>query len=94
MPDSAVAHARVIAVDELGTLIEHQRSDGYRGVGPTVRDGVIGPGDIATAGDLPSGRTDEQARGAYRVRRGDDDALFGYADQHALGSGLVQGACW
>jgi ferredoxin len=58
----------------LGTL----RSRGYRVVGPTLRDGAIVYDDLETAADLPAGWTDDQDGGTYRLRRRNDDALFGY----------------
>ena len=35
--------------------------------------------EVASASDLPIGWTDEQDGGTYRLRRRDDEALFGYA---------------
>ena len=69
----------VIAVAELDTLLSALRSDGWRVLGPTLRDGAIAHGELRTAADLPAGWTDEQAPGSYRLRRRDDGALFGYA---------------
>jgi sulfhydrogenase subunit beta (sulfur reductase) len=51
---------------------------GYRVVGPTVRDGAIVYGDLATESDLPIGWIDRQEAGRYRLERRDDAALFGY----------------
>jgi sulfhydrogenase subunit beta (sulfur reductase) len=51
----------------------------YTIVGPTVRDGAIVYDEIRAAADLPVGWTDEQNGGHYRLRRRDDEALFGYA---------------
>jgi ferredoxin len=51
---------------------------GYRPVGPTLRDGHFIYGDLLTAGDLPAGWTDEQEPGSFRLKRRDDQALFGY----------------
>ncbi|OHB77252.1 MAG: sulfite reductase subunit A, partial [Planctomycetes bacterium RBG_16_59_8] len=36
-------------------------------------------GEIRSVEDLPRGWTDEQEKGLYRLRRREDDALFGYA---------------
>jgi sulfhydrogenase subunit beta (sulfur reductase) len=52
---------------------------GYRIVGPRVRDQAIVYDEISSAEDLPIGWTDEQDGGHYRLRRRDDEALFGYA---------------
>lgn len=69
----------VIDLGGLEALLALLRERGHRVVGPTVRDGAIVFGDIATLEDLPRGWTDEQAPGHYRLRRRDDEALFGYA---------------
>jgi sulfhydrogenase subunit beta (sulfur reductase) len=77
-----VTHRRHVSYllerDALDTLLEAIRRRGFRLVGPTVRDGAIGYDDINGAGDLPAGWTDEQEAGSYRLRRREDDALFGY----------------
>jgi len=68
----------VFAASELGRLIEAVARRGYAVLGPTVRDGAIVYDQIESAQDLPAGWTDEQAPGHYRLKRRDDDALFGY----------------
>jgi sulfhydrogenase subunit beta (sulfur reductase) len=68
----------VMARDSLDKLLEVLRRRGFRLVGPTVRDGAIAYDDITSSADLPAGWTDEQDGGCYRLRRRDDDALFGY----------------
>ncbi len=68
----------VITPEGLGGLIDGLRADGFRVVGPKMRDGAIIYDDIETISDLPAGWTDEQDGGHYRVRRRDDAALFGY----------------
>ena len=52
---------------------------GYEVIGPKLRDGAIVYGQLDSAGDLPAGWTDEQAPGQYRLKRREDQALFGYA---------------
>ncbi len=47
-------------------------------VGPTVRDGAIVYREIDGADDLPVGWREEQEAGTYRLRRRDDDAVFGH----------------
>jgi sulfhydrogenase subunit beta (sulfur reductase) len=54
------------------------RDAGYRTIGPTVRDGAIVYGEIATESDLPIGWTERQEAGTYRLERRSDAALFGY----------------
>jgi ferredoxin len=70
---------KVILEDEdfqqlLGVLQER----GYCVVGPTVRDGAIVYDELRSAEDLPRGWTDEQEGGTYRLKRRQDEALFGY----------------
>jgi ferredoxin len=74
-----MAERVVLDRDALDGLIEALRGRGYSVVGPTVRDGAIVYGEISSTADLPGGWTDEQEAGTYRLRRRDDDALFGYA---------------
>jgi ferredoxin len=69
----------VITRDGLAALLAALHADGFRVIGPTVRDDAIVYDDVATVDDLPAGWTDEQDGGRYRLKRRDDDALFGYA---------------
>ena len=52
---------------------------GYQLVGPAVREGAIVYEELNSVADLPSGWTDEQDGGHYRLKKRDDDALFGFA---------------
>ena len=70
---------RVIARADLDHLLAAIARRGFRLIGPTVHDGAIVYDDIWTSADLPAGWTDEQDGGHYRLRRRDDEALFGYA---------------
>lgn len=69
----------MVARSELDVLLKSLATDGYQIVGPTVKDDAIIYGHIGSTRDLPVGWTDEQAGGRYRLRRREDDALFGYA---------------
>jgi len=68
----------VLRRDDLDRLLDAIRRRGFRLVGPVVRDGAICYDDISSAADLPAGWTDEQDAATYRLRRRDDQALFGY----------------
>jgi sulfhydrogenase subunit beta (sulfur reductase) len=70
---------RVIERADFDALLGALAARGYTIVGPTVRDKAIVYDEIATATDLPVGWTDEQDAGRYRLKRRDDEALFGYA---------------
>ncbi len=68
----------VLDVAGLQALIDLLRHDGWAVVGPTVADGVIGPGEIESVDDLPRGIGDDQDGARYRLRERGDDALFGF----------------
>jgi sulfhydrogenase subunit beta (sulfur reductase) len=76
---SQLADAAVITLDALDVLLTLLQEDGYRVVGPTVRDGAIVHGELRALADLPRGVGDEQGPGSYRLVDRDDEALFGYA---------------
>lgn len=59
----------------IATLIER----GYRVVGPKLSDNAIVLGELNSADDLPRGWGVDVAPGQYRLRRRDDDALFGHS---------------
>ncbi len=63
---------------ELDKLIGILVRDGFKVVGPTIRDGAITYEEIESTRQLPVGWTDEQEAGKYRLKRRDDDNLFGY----------------
>ncbi len=70
-----------VTIDRAGLdgLLGVLRERGFAVVGPTVRDGAIVYDEIGGCEDLPAGWTDEQDGGSYRLRRREDEALFGYA---------------
>jgi sulfhydrogenase subunit beta (sulfur reductase) len=68
-----------IEQDGLQQIIDALAGQGYRVIGPTVRDGAIIYDTIARLDELPVGWTDQQDGGRYRLERRDDAALFGYA---------------
>ena len=69
----------VLSAESFDSLLGVLRDDGYRLVGPIVRNGAIVYEELRDAADLPVGWTDEQAPGSYRLTRRDDEALFGFA---------------
>ena len=70
---------RVIDVAALDVLVAALSARGYTVVGPTVRDGAIVYDELDSAAALPTGWTDVQDGGFYRLERRDDEARFGYA---------------
>ncbi len=65
-------HGLQALVDVLGGM-------GFTVLGPTVRDGAVVPGRVASIDDLPRGWGDRQEPGSYRLARRADEALFGFA---------------
>jgi ferredoxin len=59
----------------VATLIERN----YRVIGPTLSDNAIVLSELTSADDLPQGWGVEVAPGQYRLRRRNDDALFGHS---------------
>jgi ferredoxin len=68
----------VLEVEHFNSLLASVREEGYRVVGPTVREGAIVYDDVTSSLDLPVGLTDEQDGGTYRLEKRSDDAYFGY----------------
>ncbi len=66
-------------VEGLQDLLDALGRRGFTVLGPTVRDRAVVPGRVRSVADLPGGWGDVQEPGTYRLRRRDDDALFGYA---------------
>jgi len=64
------------AVDRLAAIL---RAQGFRVLGPTIRDGAIVNDEFTSVADLPVGWTDAQEGGTYRLQRRQDRACFGYA---------------
>jgi ferredoxin len=75
----AAGQLAIVARDDLQSLLDAIAASGYRILGPTVRDGAIVYDEVSDVSDLPVGWTDEQDGGVYRLKRRDDDAVFGYA---------------
>ena len=63
----------------LDALLGSIARQGYQVLGPTVHDGAIVYREVRSAADLPIGWGDEQDGGTYRLRRREDEAVFGYA---------------
>jgi ferredoxin len=62
----------------LSRVVTALREGGRSVVGPRLGDGAIVYDTIESTDDLPSGWTDEQGPGNYRLRRRNDQAWFGY----------------
>lgn len=78
MTTGRTAESRVLERENFQQLLDVLAADGYRIVGPTIRDGAIVYDEVRSTADLPVGWTDEQEAGTYRLKRRSDEALFGY----------------
>jgi sulfhydrogenase subunit beta (sulfur reductase) len=68
----------IFEANELGRLLDVLAKRGWEVHGPALHDGAIVYDHIESPKDLPAGWTDEQEPGHYRLKRRDDEALFGY----------------
>ena len=75
---SQVRDGYTIQAEGLQQLIDALLRRGYEVLGPQVRDAAIVYDHLTSVDDLPCGWTDEQTNGRYRLRRRDDNALFGF----------------
>lgn len=66
--------------DELQALLDCLQADGYRCIGPQVRDNAIVYDDLHSVTQLPQGIRQQQAPGHYRLQQTDDDLLFSWAN--------------
>ncbi len=66
----------VLTREDLDELIATLAGDGYRVIGPVVRDQAIVLAELRSGADLASGWGVDTAPGQYRLRRRDDDAVF------------------
>ena len=66
----------MVLLSGLDNLIARLRDDGYRVIGPTVRDAAVVLDEIHAADQLPSGWGVDAAPGRYRLRRRSDRSAF------------------
>jgi len=69
----------LMTVGQLDKFMALLQREGYEVIGPTVRDGAIAYERVKAVSDLPAGWTDEQEPGRYRLKKSEDQALFGYS---------------
>ena len=79
---TALAHptGRFLARGDFNQLLEALRAQGYRCMGPQVRDGAIVYDSLTQAEQLPVGIYVEQAPGSYRVQQSDSVRAFAWAN--------------
>jgi len=61
-------------------LINSLKSDGYKTVGPKVKDSSIVYGEVHTITDFPLGVQDEQSPGRYKLIKTDNGRWFSWAN--------------
>lgn len=66
------------STEQFEELLQLIKGDGYKLLGPTVRNEVIIYDELDSAKDLPIGWMDEQDPGRYRLKKRQDAAYFGY----------------
>jgi hypothetical protein len=71
--------AAVLPRGSLDELIAVLIAEGYRVIGPTVRDDAIVLAELSSGEDLPAGWGVESAPGRYRLHRRDDAAVFAHS---------------
>ncbi|OCB49785.1 4Fe-4S ferredoxin [Mycobacterium vulneris] len=69
----------VIDAVGLQELVSTLVNRGYRVIGPTLSDNAIELAELTSADDLPRGWGVDVGPGRYRLRRREDDALFGHS---------------
>ncbi|KUI40749.1 4Fe-4S ferredoxin [Mycobacterium sp. IS-1590] len=69
----------VIEAAAMGELVGTLQQRGYRVIGPTRSENAIVLAELASADDLPRGWGVDTGPGHYRLRKRDDDALFGHS---------------
>ncbi|HEY0867794.1 MAG TPA: 4Fe-4S dicluster domain-containing protein [Fimbriimonas sp.] len=72
------ASGSVLERRDFALLLTVLQEEGYRTIGPTVRDGAIVFAEIAGEADLPSGRTARAEPGSYRLEEVSQPRLFAY----------------
>ncbi|MDJ0921898.1 MAG: 4Fe-4S dicluster domain-containing protein [Henriciella sp.] len=77
--DQAPTIPQILARDALDRLIQILIEREYEVIGPRLRSGAIIYDEIESADQLPIGWQDEQSEGRYRLRKRQDDAVFGFA---------------
>jgi sulfhydrogenase subunit beta (sulfur reductase) len=66
--------------DHLQVLLDALSAQGYRCVGPQLRDNAVVFDDLKNIEQLPRGWREVQAPGSYRLQHADDQRLFAWAN--------------
>ena len=79
MTEPEDAGPAVFGLDGLDRLVAVLIGEGYRVIGPTVRDSAIVLDELDSAARLPAGLGVETGPGYYRLQRRQDDAVFAHS---------------
>ena len=71
--------ATMLSLGALATLIDQLRDDGRQVIAPVLRNSTISLDEIDTIDDLPTGLTEDQGGGRYRLEHLDRPELFGHS---------------
>lgn len=85
-------HSHYLPRPALQALIDALRDNGYRVIGPQVRDAAVQYLELGDAEQLPTGWTDEQSAGHYRLQRTDTPRAFAWAASPQLLKPLLFGS--
>ena len=66
--------------DQLQVLISELRAQGYRCVGPQVRDGAIVYDSLKDCTQLPQGVSEQQSPGSYQLSGNESQRYFAWAN--------------
>lgn len=69
----------LLSVDHLDEIGRRLRGRGVKTIGPVVRDGVITHDEFDSVREFPTGWTEEQDGGRYRLQPTGTDELFAYS---------------
>jgi ferredoxin len=68
----------IIERKNFDTLIAALSERGFNILAPVIRESAIVYDEITSSNELPIGWTDEQSPATYRLKKRNDDAIFGY----------------
>jgi ferredoxin len=77
---SNTVKAKLLAADDLQTLVDALHRRGFQVVGPVIDQQAVVLDDIDTVAQLPKGWREAQDGGIYRLVESDDSAFFGHTN--------------
>jgi ferredoxin len=68
----------VIEPEKLQQLLDNVKGEGYKTLGPTIRESAIIYDEVSSVSDFPIGWNDVQEAGTYRLEQNGHETFFGY----------------